>query len=198
MNDPQPLDPTPRSPDGRVRPSLGELFIGMQQVALMAFGGGLSAWSQRIVVDQRRWMTDQEFLTGLTVARLLPGPNQINMAVYVGVFFRGLIGGVAALAGMLFVPFTLLMLVGVLYFQVHMLPSVDRVLAGVVAAAAGMALSMGFKILGDYWRDPMALVLAAVSFAAMTFFHVSVIILVLCLGPLAMLWYWPRSADARR
>jgi chromate transporter len=59
-------------------PSLAALFMGMLQVALMAFGGGLSAWSQRIVVEKRRWMTDQEFLTGLTVARLLPGPNQIN------------------------------------------------------------------------------------------------------------------------
>ena len=164
----------------------------MLQVAMMAFGGGLSAWSQRIVVEQRRWMSDQEFLTGLTVARLLPGPNQINMAVYVGVFFRGLPGGIAALAGMLLVPFSLLMLVGVIYFQVHLVPSVDRVLAGVVAAAAGMALSMGFKILEDYWRDPVALLLAAGSFVAMTFFHVHIAPLVLIVGPLAMVWYWPR------
>lgn len=173
-------------------PSLGELFVGMMQVALMAFGGGLSAWSQRVVVEQRRWMTDQEFLTGLTVARLLPGPNQINMAVYIGVFFRGLPGGIAAMAGMLLVPFSLLMLVGVIYFQVHLVPSVDRVLAGVVAAAAGMALSMGFKILNDYWHDPVALLLAGGSFVAMTFFHVSIIPLVLIAGPIAMVWYWPR------
>ena len=40
-------------------PSLRELFFGMLQVALSAFGGGLSAWSERIVVEQRRWMTDE-------------------------------------------------------------------------------------------------------------------------------------------
>ncbi|MEB3361355.1 MAG: chromate transporter [Synechococcaceae cyanobacterium] len=187
-----PTDPPPPT-SNEPAPSLAELFMGMLQVALVAFGGGLSAWSQRIVVEQRRWMTDQEFLTGLTVARLLPGPNQINMAVYIGVFFRGLPGGVAALAGMLLVPFSLLMLVGVIYFQVHMVPSVDRVLAGVVAAAAGMALSMGFKILDDYWRDPVALLLAAGSFVAMTFFHVRIIPLVLIAGPIAMVWYWPRQ-----
>ena len=184
--------PTAKAPP----PRLSELFIGMLQVALMAFGGGLSAWSQRIVVEQRRWMTDQEFVTGLTVARLLPGPNQINMAVYVGVFFRGLPGAFAALAGMLLVPFSLLMLVGVIYFQVHMVPSVDRLLAGVVAAAAGMALSMGFKILDDYWRDPVALLLAGGSFVAMEFLHVSIIPLVLIVGPLAMIWYWPRGRSS--
>jgi chromate transporter len=187
------LPPRTREPASQEPPpSLAELFMGMLQVAMMAFGGGLSAWSQRIVVEQRRWMTDEEYLTGLSVARLLPGPNQINTAVYIGVFFRGLPGAIAALAGMLLVPFSLLMLVGVIYFQIHMVPSVDRVLAGVVAAAAGMALSMGFKILDDYWSDPVALLLAAGSFIAMTFFHVSIIPLVLIAGPIAMIWYWPR------
>ena len=167
----------------------------MLQVALSAFGGGLSAWSQRIVVEQRRWLSNEEFLTGLTVARLFPGPNQINMAVYIGAHFHGISGAMVALAGMLLVPFSLLMGLGVLYFSVHQLPAVDRVLAGVVAAAAGMALSMGFKILDQYWRDPVALLLAAASFVAMQVFHVRLVPLVLIAGPLAMAWYWPRRSQ---
>ena len=178
-------------------PGLRQLFTGMLMVALSAFGGGLSAWSQRIIVEQRHWMSNEEFLTGLTVARLFPGPNQINMAVYVGTFFRGLPGALAALAGMLLVPFTLLMGVGLLYFQFHSLPQLDRVLAGVVAAAAGMALSMGFKILDQYWKDPVALLLAVVTFVLMTFFHVRLVPLVLVAGPLAMAWYWPRRSQPR-
>ena len=169
----------------------------MLQVALSAFGGGLSAWSQRIVVEQRRWLSNEQFLTGLTVARLFPGPNQINMAVYIGAHFHGISGATVALAGMLLLPFSLLMLLGVVYFSVHALPAVDRVLAGVVAAAAGMALSMGFKILDQYWKDPVALLLAAVSFVAMEVFHVRLVPLVLIAGPLAMAWYWPRRRQAQ-
>lgn len=178
-------------------PSLRALFVGMLQVALSAFGGGLSAWSQRIVVEQRRWMSNEQFLTGLTVARLFPGPNQINMAVYIGSTFHGLVGAVVALAGMLLVPFSLLMALGVVYFQVHELPAVDRLLAGVVAAAAGMALSMGFKILDQYWKDGVALALAAGVFVAMGVFHARLVPVVLLTGPLAMAWYWPRSARPR-
>ncbi|WP_254217343.1 chromate transporter [Synechococcus sp. CCY 9618] len=184
---------TPAAVTPAAPPGLGDLFTGMLLVALSAFGGGLSAWSQRIIVEQRRWMSNEEFLTGLTVARLFPGPNQINMAVYVGTFFRGLPGTLAALAGMLLVPFTLLMLVGLVYFQFHTLPAIDRVLAGVVAAAAGMALSMGFKILDQYWKDPVALLLASLTFVLMTLFHVRLVPLVLVAGPLAMAWYWPRN-----
>jgi chromate transporter len=177
-------------------PSRRELFLGMLQVALSSFGGGLSAWSQRIVVEQRRWMSNEEFITGLTVARLFPGPNQINMAVYIGARFQGLAGALVALAGMLLVPFSLLMLLGLAYFYLHIVPAVDRVLAGVVAAAAGMALSMGFKILDEYWRDAVALAFAVAVFLALAVFHVRLIPVVLVSGPLAMAWYWPRSQAA--
>lgn len=174
-------------------PTLPQLFGGLLQVALSSFGGGLSVWSQRILVEQRRWMGNDEFLTGLTVARLLPGPNQINLAVYVGAYFRGLPGALAALAGMLLVPFALLMGLGILYFQLHGLPLVDRVLAGMVAVAAGLALSMGFKLLPEYRSDPIALLLASGVFVAMEVGHVRLVPLVLVISPLAMLWYWPHK-----
>jgi chromate transporter len=167
--------------------------MGLLQVALSSFGGGLSVWSQRIIVEQRRWMSNDAFLTGLTVARLLPGPNQINLAVYVGATFGCLRGALAALAGMLLVPFSLLMGIGLLYFHLHGLPLVDRVLAGMVAVAAGLALSMGFKILPTYRADPVALALAAAVFLAMQVFHVRLVPLLLVVSPLAMAWYWPRK-----
>lgn len=176
-------------------PSLSELFFGMLQVALSAFGGGLSAWSERIVVEQRRWLSNEQFLTGLTVARLFPGPNQINMAVYIGAGFHGLAGALAALTGMLLVPFTLLMALGLAYFQLHGIPAVDRVLAGVVAAAAGMALSMGFKILDQYTKDWFALLLSLAVFVALNWLHLRLIPVVLTTGPLAMVWYWPRQPE---
>lgn len=192
---PAPQPPAPPRPIPAA-PGHLQLFLGMQQVALSSFGGGLSAWSERIVVQQRRWLDTQAFLTGLTVARLLPGPNQINLAVYIGSRFHGWSGALAALAGMLLLPFSLLLLLGLAYFELHELPAVDRLLAGVVTASAGMALSMGFKIAGAYSRDPVALLLAAVSFLAMTVFHVRLVPLVLVLAPVAMAWYWPRSPRA--
>jgi chromate transporter len=174
-------------------PSHRELFFGMQQVSLSAFGGGLSAWSQRIVVEERRWLDQEGFLAGLTVARLFPGPNQINLAVYIGSRFHGLSGALVALAGMLLLPFSLLLLLGLAYFELHTLLAVDRLLAGVITASAGMALSMGFKLAQGYGRDPVAVLLAVGCFLAMTLLHVRLIPLVLVCGPLAMAWYWPRS-----
>ena len=174
-------------------PGLGELFVCMMQVAFSAFGGGMSLWSHRIIVERREWMTSESFVTGLTVSRLFPGPNQINMSVYIGSIFQGLPGSLAAVAGIILLPFTLLMLLGLLYFQVSEIAEVNRLLAGLAAAAAGMALSMGFKILDVYKTDYLALAIASIVFICLQVFRIPLIPVVLVAGPVAMGLYWPRG-----
>jgi chromate transporter len=174
-------------------PTLAGLASCFLQISLSSFGGGLSAWTRRIVVERRRWLTDEQFLSAITIARLFPGPNQVNMAIYVGVHFRGLPGALAALAGLLGVPLAILLTLGWAYFHFHTVPELRATLSGVVAAAAGMALSMGVKLIGNYWRQPDALVFAAAAFAAVSLFRVSLPVVVLVLAPLAMAWYWPRG-----
>ena len=175
------------------RPGLRELFVCMTQVAFSAFGGGMSLWSHRIIVERRQWMTSESFVTGLTVARLFPGPNQINMSVYIGSIFQGLPGSLAAVAGIILFPFTLLMLLGLLYFQFSAIAEVNRLLAGLAAAAAGMALSMGFKILEVYKTDYLALTIAVIVFISLQIFRFHLIPVVLVAGPIAMSLYWPRG-----
>lgn len=184
------------SEPARAAPTLAALAGCFLQIALSSFGGGLSAWTRRIVVERRGWMTDEEFLGAITIARLFPGPNQVNMAIYVGNRFRGLPGALAALAGLLGVPLAILLALGWAYFHFHTVPALRATLTGVVAAAAGMALSMGFKLLGSYWRQPMALVFATAAFVAVSLFRLSLPVVVVVLAPLAMAWYWPRGGSS--
>jgi chromate transporter len=177
-------------------PTLAALASCFLQIALSSFGGGLSAWTRRIVIEQRRWMTDEQFLTALTITRLFPGPNQVNMAIYVGVRFRGAAGALAALAGLLGVPLAILISVGWAYFHFHHVPALQATLSGVVAAAAGMALSMGFKIVGSYLRQWDAMLFAVAAFVGVSVLHISLPIVVVVLAPLAMLWFWPRGEAA--
>lgn len=177
-------------------PTLTALAACFLQIALSSFGGGLSAWTRRLVVEQRRWLNDEQFLSALTIARLFPGPNQVNMAIYIGVRFQGLPGALAALTGLLVVPLAILLALGTAYFHFHTVPALQATLSGVVAAAAGMALSMGFKIVGGYLRQIDALLFAAAAFVGVTVLHVRLPIVVVVLAPLAMLWFWPRGDAA--
>ena len=115
------------------------------------------------------------------------------MSVYIGSIFQGLPGSLAAIAGIILFPFTLLMLLGLAYFQVSAIAEVNRLLAGLAAAAAGMALSMGFKILDVYRTDYLALAIAVIVFVCLQGFRFPLIPVVLVAGSLAMSLYWPRG-----
>src|SRR5262245_66394392 len=84
--------------------SLWALFWAFLKIAMASLGGGLSAWALRVIVEERRWLTEQEFLAALTLCRILPGPNQVNMAVYIGTRFRGLAGAPATLSRLTVAP----------------------------------------------------------------------------------------------
>ena len=180
----------------RDRVGLGALAGAFLKVALASFGGGLSAWARRVLVEERRWISDEEFLSALTLCRILPGPNQVNMAVYVGARFRGLAGALAALSGLVLVPLAIVIGLGIAYFHYRQVPALDATLRGAVAAAAGMTIAMGVKVIGPFLRQPVGLALAAVAFVAVGLLHLSLLGVVVVLGPLGMLWAWPRDARA--
>ncbi|MGA7393434.1 MAG: chromate transporter, partial [Terrimicrobiaceae bacterium] len=82
------------------RPTLFELAKTFNHIALASFGGGLSAWSREVVVVEKKWMPEEEFLSAITMCRILPGANQVNLAVFVGSKFRGMAGAAAAVFGL--------------------------------------------------------------------------------------------------
>ena len=66
------------------RVSLGEIGLAFNHIARASFGGGLSAWSREVVVVRKKWMGEEQFLSAMTMCRIMPGANQVNLAVFVG------------------------------------------------------------------------------------------------------------------
>ena len=127
------------------KPTLAALALTFNHIALASFGGGLSAWSREVIVVEKKWMEDEEFLSAVTMCRILPGANQVNLAVFVGVKFHGVPGAVAAVFGLTFVPVVIALALAYFYFQFHHLPAVQGILKGAAAAAVALTLSMVFK-----------------------------------------------------
>src|SRR6187551_2247456 len=74
-----------------VQPGVGEIFVSFVKVALSGFGGAMP-WSRRMIVEQKRWMTAQEFNEAFALCQFLPGPNAINFSVVFGARFAGVRG----------------------------------------------------------------------------------------------------------
>src|SRR5829696_1705024 len=91
----------PRAPAHGV--SLNEAFWVWLRVALLSFGGpaGQIAVMHRILVEEKRWISEERFLHALNYCMLLPGPEAQQLATYIGWLMHRTIGGV--MAGVLFV-----------------------------------------------------------------------------------------------
>src|SRR5215813_13370249 len=98
--------------------SLAAVGIAFLKVSLYGVGGGGGlVWARRITVDQRRWMTEQDFADIVSLCQFMPGPNIVGIAVCVGKRLRGAIGAVAAVSGFLLIPWTIGFIVGVSCLQ---------------------------------------------------------------------------------
>ncbi len=175
------------------RPTLAELALTFNHIALASFGGGLSAWSRVVVVEEKKWMEDEEFLSAVTMCRILPGANQVNLAVFVGVKFRGVPGAAAAVFGLTLVPVVIALALAYFYFQFHDIPAVQGVLKGAAAAAVGLTLSMVFKTGRKCLTGLVPAALFATIFLMNGIARWPLLACLSLLAPLAVAWAWPKK-----
>lgn len=186
----------PKAGGAAPRASLSGLAYAYLRIALSSLGGGMSAWAHRVIVVEQRWLGEEEFLTAFTLARLLPGANQANLAIYVGNRLRGIPGALAALAGVLLVPISIILALGIAYFRYGNLPGVAPVLHGLAAAAVGMVLSMGFRIAMGMPRQIWTIGLAVAAFATAGPLRWPMWQVVLIFAPIGIAFARPRKSDA--
>ncbi|WP_149535412.1 chromate transporter [Siccirubricoccus phaeus] len=119
---------------------LGEILRVFVTLGMLSFGGGLSGWIHREVVVKRRWMGDEAFLAGIALCQVLPGPNAVNLALYIGQQLRGLPGAAMAFLGILGPPFLFILGLALAYGWGAGMAGFGVVLGGL--AVAGLANSL--------------------------------------------------------
>jgi len=172
-------------------PTLAQIFSAFAGMAILGFGGVLP-WARRVLVEQKGWLTGEEFIEALAVAQFLPGGNVLNLSVAVGQKFRGPAGAVVAALGLLAGPFVTVLLLGFLYIQYGQIDAVHDVLAGVAAGAAGLIISMAAKM-GEPLLRQRAIVpiaFAAVIFIAIAMIELPLMLVLLMVAPLSIAYAW--------
>lgn len=155
-------------------PTFAEAFAVWTRIGFLSFGGpaGQIALMHRVLVDERKWIDERGFLQALNFCMLLPGPEAMQLATYVGWRLHGLRGGLAA--GLLFViPGALLMvLLSALYATFGKLPLAAALLVGVKAAVLAIVVEALIRIARRGLKEPAHQWLAALAFIAIFFFAV--------------------------
>ena len=127
------------------RPDLRALFLGFSSVGLSGFGGVLP-FARRMLVEERRWMTAEEFNAQLGLCQFLPGPNVINLAVVVGKRYQGALGAIVATVGLLAGPLAIVLLLALLYDAYGSLPLAQGMLRGIAAVGCGLLFAMAWRM----------------------------------------------------
>jgi chromate transporter len=169
--------------------SFGEAFKVWLKIGLMSFGGpaGQIALMHRILVDERRWIGEARFLHALNYCMLLPGPEAMQLATYVGWLLHRLKGGLVA--GILFVlpGFFVILGLSALYAGYREVPAVAAAFYGIKAAVLAVVIEALVRIGRRALTHPLAYALAAAAFVAIFFLQVPFPLIVLgaaALGPI--------------
>lgn len=173
---------------------LWNIMTSYLKISLSSFGGGLSAWAQLVVVEERKWLTNEEFLSAFALCRILPGPNQVNFAIYVGLRLRGSPGALAALSGLIVIPFAIVVTAGIAYFHFQNIQSVSAALKGMAAVAVGMTLGMGVKLSLQYKFTPWTFGIMLASFVTIGVFRWPLLKVLAVLIPVSVVISWRNAS----
>lgn len=165
---------------------LAGLFLVFLRMGLTSFGGGLAAWMHREMVERRHWLSEETFLAGFTLARILPGGSAVNLAIHIGLRLRGSVGAALAMTAVLGPPFFTIIGIGALYSRFGGSPVVHVVLGGLAAAGVGMTLSVGIKVARQLGRSLIQAIVAATVFVAVGVLHWPMVPVVVVIAPLSV------------
>jgi len=176
-------------------PSIGELFVAFAKISLSGFGGVL-AWARRMMVDERKWMTPEQFNEAYALCSFLPGGNIINFSIIFGGRLRGPAGALASLAGLLGPPFVLILIIGAIYAHYGELPVLRRALTAVASAAAGLMMATVAKMARPLFRNRAVIgpLIACMTFAAISIMRWPLPYVLLAIVPISIAYAWRRPA----
>jgi len=123
------------------------LFYNMAKIGFFTFGGGVAAISmiQDIIVKDLGWITSKDFLTGLSLSQMTPGPI-LNISVFIGYRVQGVLGGITAALGM-FMPGVLLMHIFSTFGEKILEKAISKkIIKGILLAFNGIILTVILKL----------------------------------------------------
>lgn len=176
--------------------STAEIFLTFARIGVSGFGG-VNFWLRRILVQEKRWITDAEFLEGFAVGQIVPGPNVYNLSVMIGHRMGGWPGAFAAIAGIIGPPFLITIALGLLYRRYQSLPLLQHAIGGMAAVAAGLVIANGLALAAALPRRARPWTLLVLGFSGIGLLHWPLLYVIAGLGPLAVWLAWRDEAKAR-
>lgn len=153
-------------------PSLSELTRTFAKVGCLSFGGPAAqiALMHRIILDEKRWVSEADYLRALSFCMLLPGPEAMQLATWIGWRLHGVTGGLIA-GGLFVLPGAFVVLgLSLIYAAFGQVPLIAALFTGVQAAVIAIVVEALIRVSKRALKTREAYVIAVAAFAALFFF----------------------------
>ena len=157
-----------------------DLYLTFARIGVCTFGGGYAMLPilQREVVENRRWTTEDE-LMDYAIGQCTPGVIAVNTSTFIGYKTHGILGGIAATAGMITPSLIIITIIAAFIQQFAHLAVVQHAFAGIRIAVCALVLQSVWKMAKKGVVDVPTSVILLVTFAAVAFFGVSPVVMVI-------------------
>ncbi len=176
-------DMTPTA-DPTITPSLADLTRAFARIGVLSFGGPAAqiALMHREIVDERRWVAEKDYLSALSFCMLLPGPEAMQLATWIGWRTHGTLGGL--ISGLLFVlpgAFVVLAL-SMVYAAFGQVPLVAALFTGVQAAVIAVVIEALLRVARRALKGRAQRVVALLAFLGLFLFSLPFPVIILSAG----------------
>ena len=165
---------------------LVKLFLSTFQLSACTFGGGfvIVPLMRKKFVEELNWIEEQEMMDLTAIAQSSPGAIAVNASILVGYHVAGVPGALLTILGTILPPLVIISVIALFYqaFRDNMIvnTAMAGMLAGVAAVICDVVLTMGINIFKQKRVLPLMVMLG--SFAAVRFFNVNIILIILICG----------------
>src|SRR5713226_5342123 len=134
--------------DGETQPKLREFLFYFLHLGTLGFGGpiALAGHMQKDLVEERKWVSSQDYVEGLAFSQLSPGPLAAQLAMYLGWVRAGTLGATLTGAAFVLPSFLMVMALAALYVHYGRLPWIQGVFYGIGAAVIAIIARSAYKL----------------------------------------------------
>jgi chromate transporter len=180
------------APGGRILPTFAEAFWVWLKVAALSFGGpaGQIAVMHRILVEEKRWISENRFLHALNYCMLLPGPEAQQLATYVGWLMHRTAGGLMA-GGLFILPgIVAIMALSYVYAGYGNVPLIAALFFGLKAAVLAIVLEAVVRVGKRALKHNVMVALATAAFVGIFFFAIPFPLIILTAAIIGFVGAW--------
>lgn len=156
------------------------MFLSFFKIGAFTFGGGYAMIPliEREVVDNRKWISKEEFTDILVIAQSFPGAMPVNSSLFIGYKLGGIIGAVMAILGVILPSFLIIIVIALFFSQFRENPMVDNIFKGISGAVPVLVLLAVKGLSKSVNKNIINLLIVVISICAITIFDVHPIIII--------------------